>query len=63
MEREGSTGGEESRTVTANMTKQVPVGRLGTGQDIGHACVYLASDEASWVTGQTIAINGGSVTT
>ena len=63
MEREGSTGGEESRTVTANMTKQVPVGRLGTGQDIGHACVYLASDEASWVTGQTIAINGGSTTT
>jgi NAD(P)-dependent dehydrogenase (short-subunit alcohol dehydrogenase family) len=63
MEREGSTGGEESRTVTANMTKQVPVGRLGTGEDIGYACVYLASNEAAWVTGQTIAVNGGSVTT
>jgi NAD(P)-dependent dehydrogenase (short-subunit alcohol dehydrogenase family) len=49
--------------VTEKMARLVPVGRLGTGADIGHACVYLASDEASWVTGQTISINGGSVTT
>ena len=37
-------------------------GRLGTGEDVGHACVYLASDEASWLTGQTIGLNGGSLT-
>jgi NAD(P)-dependent dehydrogenase (short-subunit alcohol dehydrogenase family) len=63
MTRESSPDGEESRTVTEKMARLVPVGRLGTGADIGHACVYLASDEASWVTGQTISINGGSVTT
>jgi NAD(P)-dependent dehydrogenase (short-subunit alcohol dehydrogenase family) len=63
MAREASPDGEESRTVTEKMARLVPVGRLGTGTDIGHACVYLASDEASWVTGQTISINGGSVTT
>ena len=40
-----------------------PVGRVGTPQDIAAACVWLASEEASWVTGQTIEINGGVRTT
>lgn len=51
------------RSVTEAMAKQIPVGRLGTGTDIGNLCAYLGSDEASWMTGQTIHINGGSVTT
>lgn len=38
---------------------RVPAGRLGTGADIGAAAVYLASDEAAYVTGQTIHVNGG----
>lgn len=63
MERDDPDVTEESRTVTAAMAKQVPVGRLGTGRDIGSACVFLASDEAEWITGQTIAVNGGAVTT
>lgn len=37
----------------------IPAGRWGTPDDVGSAAVYLASDEASFVTGQTIAINGG----
>ncbi len=37
----------------------IPAGRLGTGDDISSACVYLASDEASYVTGQTLHVNGG----
>ncbi|MCR9278727.1 MAG: glucose 1-dehydrogenase [Pseudomonadaceae bacterium] len=38
----------------------VPLGRLGTPEDIGHAVVYLASDAAGWVTGQTLFVNGGT---
>ena len=38
---------------------QIPTGRLGLGKDIAAAAVYLASDEASYVTGQTLHVNGG----
>ena len=51
------------RSITEKMARQIPRKRLGTGADVGPACVWLASDEANWVTGQTIHINGGSVTT
>lgn len=37
----------------------IPAGRLGSGNDIAAACVYLASDEAGYVTGQTLHVNGG----
>jgi 3-oxoacyl-[acyl-carrier protein] reductase len=37
----------------------VPAGRLGSGADIAAAVVYLASDEAAYVTGQTLHVNGG----
>ena len=37
----------------------IPAGRLGEGDDIAAACVYLASDEAAYVTGQTLHVNGG----
>jgi 3-oxoacyl-[acyl-carrier protein] reductase len=47
---------------TQTIAAQVPVGRLGTPDDVGAAVVYLASPEASWITGQTIGLNGGSTT-
>jgi 3-oxoacyl-[acyl-carrier protein] reductase len=37
----------------------IPVGRFGTIDDIGASVVYLASDEAAYVTGQTLHVNGG----
>src|SRR5262245_65839836 len=37
----------------------VPAGRLGVGTDVAAAVVYLASDEAAYVTGQTLHVNGG----
>jgi 3-oxoacyl-[acyl-carrier protein] reductase len=38
---------------------RIPVGRLGEGNDVGAASVYLASREAAYVTGQTLHVNGG----
>jgi 3-oxoacyl-[acyl-carrier protein] reductase len=37
----------------------IPSNRLGAGSDVAAACVYLASDEAGYVTGQTLHVNGG----
>jgi 3-oxoacyl-[acyl-carrier protein] reductase len=38
---------------------RIPAGRLGSGDEIAAAAVYLASDEAAYVTGQTLHVNGG----
>ncbi|MEH6582911.1 MAG: SDR family oxidoreductase [Halioglobus sp.] len=40
--------------------KTIPMRRLGSGDDVAAAVDYLASDAASWVTGQTLPVNGGS---
>ena len=45
------------------LAKTVPCKRLGNGDDLGPAVIWLASNEASWVTGQTIHVNGGGLTT
>jgi NAD(P)-dependent dehydrogenase (short-subunit alcohol dehydrogenase family) len=44
------------------LARGVPVGRIGTPEDAGAAVVYLASEEASFVTGQTLGVNGGGHT-
>src|SRR3954449_8325009 len=43
----------------AAILSRIPAGAMGTGDDIGAACVYLASREAAYVTGQTLHVNGG----
>jgi 3-oxoacyl-[acyl-carrier protein] reductase len=41
------------------LVKIVPLGRTGTAADVASACVYLASEEAGYVTGQVLRVNGG----
>jgi 2-hydroxycyclohexanecarboxyl-CoA dehydrogenase len=52
-------GAEGSEKVLAAMTKVVPMRRLGKPEDIGPAVAFLASEEASYITGQTLSISGG----
>jgi 3-oxoacyl-[acyl-carrier protein] reductase len=47
---------DQQREVIMN---KIPAGRLGTGRDIGAAVAYLASEEAAYMTGQTLHVNGG----
>lgn len=54
-----NTGGSG---VTEGLARSIPTGRLGTPDDLGALCAYLASDEASWMTAQTIPLAGGSIT-
>jgi 3-oxoacyl-[acyl-carrier protein] reductase len=39
--------------------KNIPLGRVGTAKEVASACLYLASDEAAYVTGQVLRVNGG----
>ncbi len=42
-----------------NAVKQIPLGRVGTTEDIASAVAFLASDDASYITGHTLSVNGG----
>lgn len=42
--------------------KGLPVGRIGTGEDIAASCAFLCSDQASFITGQIMGVNGGTFT-
>lgn len=48
-----------SEKIREGILEKVPAKRLGTPEDVAAAVVYLASEEAGWVTGQTFHINGG----
>jgi 3-oxoacyl-[acyl-carrier protein] reductase len=43
----------------AALAEKIPLGRLGSAADVAASVVYLASDEAGWVTGTTVHVNGG----
>lgn len=45
----------------AGMARAIPAGALGTPADIGHLAAFLATDEAGYITGQAIAVDGGQV--
>jgi 3-oxoacyl-[acyl-carrier protein] reductase len=48
-----------NETQKARLLQAIPQGRLGAGADVAAAVVYLASQEAAYVTGQTLHVNGG----
>jgi 2-hydroxycyclohexanecarboxyl-CoA dehydrogenase len=43
------------------MAQSIPVGHLGTGEDIAAAVAFLASEAAGFITGQVLGVNGGQV--
>jgi 3-oxoacyl-[acyl-carrier protein] reductase len=50
-------GGPE---MIVDMERQIPLGKLGQPKDVAHAMLFLASDAAAYITGQTIVVDGGS---
>lgn len=50
----------QDRELLARYMNEVPLKRLGTPDDIGRAVRFLASDASAWVTGQVLAVNGGT---
>jgi 3-oxoacyl-[acyl-carrier protein] reductase len=48
-------------SVREAILKQIPLGRLGKAEDVAGAVVFLCSDEASYITGQVLTVDGGLV--
>lgn len=51
--------GERGQKIVAGMTRAIPMGRLAKPEDVAGAVAYLASEEAAYVTGQTLSVSGG----
>ena len=41
------------------LTSRIPMGKLGTGEDVSNCVAFLSSNQASYITGETIHVNGG----
>ena len=50
-----------SKEVKSEFLSHIPVGRIGSPDDIANAVIFLASDEAGYITGQTITVDGGRI--
>ena len=48
-----------SEKVKLYLTSRIPMGKLGTGEDVSNSVVFLSSDQASYITGETMHVNGG----
>ncbi len=51
--------GNDAEALIAKRHAQVPMGRMGTGWDVAHAVLFLVSDEAGYITGTEIVVDGG----
>ena len=51
--------GEIKPDVMAEYMKAIPVGRVGKPEDIANAVIFLASEQASWISGQILSVDGG----
>ena len=60
MLRRAEAGGDVGK-IEKVAARMIPVGRAGTPEDIAAVCGFLCSDEAGFVTGQVIGVNGGMV--
>jgi len=47
--------------VREGLRSQIPLGRLGTAEDVAHAVAFLCSEDAGYVTGQVLPVDGGMV--
>ena len=54
-------GGGEIGNLEKIASRMIPVGRLGTADEIAATCGFLCSDQASFITGQVVGVNGGMV--
>ena len=45
--------------IKAVLTSRIPMSKLGTGEDVSNTVAFLSSDAASYITGETIHVNGG----
>ncbi|WP_067814527.1 SDR family oxidoreductase [Nocardia inohanensis] len=48
-------------SIVKDMVSRIPIKRMGTPEDLVGACLYLLSDEAAWVTGQILNVDGGQI--
>ncbi len=53
------TKGRMTREIKDDIAAQVPLGRLGTPEDVANACLFLASDLSAYMTGTVLSVNGG----
>ena len=44
---------------TTRMLERIPLGRVGSGREVADAVAFLASDQAGYITGETLYVNGG----
>ncbi|MCH8184554.1 MAG: 3-oxoacyl-ACP reductase FabG [Chloroflexi bacterium] len=56
-----SRDGPQTPSTAPQRAAGIPLGRLGLPEEVAKACAFLASDEASFITGQTIHVNGGAL--